>query len=356
MSARFRKLRDVFHSRQVICLWALLILTSSALAQPATPSPAAPVAKSAPVTPLPEAFAQPAPRSVADLKAIQDHVTKLVPQLKAVTVGLSVPAIGGGAQGSGVIVAPEGYILTAAHVAGPPGKPVTITTSDGKRHPGITLGRNSTLDASMVRFESTTRRDWPHAVVATESARSGDWCAVMGHPGGYQKDRGLVLRLGRVVQKNDWLVQTDCELVGGDSGGPLFNMRGEVIGINTRIGESTEFNIHVPAEVYTRDWKRLVAGEDFRTHSGAYLGLSGVPATTGEGLLVEKVQPGDAADRDGIKVGDILLTFEGEKIKDLAQLTELVGEEFPGQSVKITLQRDGQVRSVTLRLGMKWKE
>jgi S1-C subfamily serine protease len=66
--------------------------------------------------------------------------------------------------------------------------------------------------------------------------------------------------------------------------------------------------------------------------------------------------PGDVAEREGLRAGDILLTFQGENVHDLAQLTELVGQEFPGQSVKLTLLRDGQVRSVTLRLGMRWKE
>jgi serine protease Do len=330
-------------------LTLVVLCGTSARAQPEA-------AVSATVPAVPPVFSKPAPQSVQDLQAIQQHVIQLVPQLKAVTVNLTIHAHGAaGAQGSGVIVAPEGLILTAAHVTGMPGRSVTITTSDGKRYPGITLGRNATLDAAMVRFESS-RRDWPWASVATSPTHPGEWCAVMGHPGGYQPERGLVLRLGRVVQKNEWMVQTDCELVGGDSGGPLFNMQGEVIGINTRIGESTEFNIHVPAEIYSRDWKRLLAGEEFRTHSGAYLGLSGSPAPSGEGLLIDRVVPGDVAEREGLRTGDILLTFQGENIHDLAQLTELVGQEFPGQSVKLTLLRDGQVRSVTLRLGMRWKE
>ncbi|HWL10599.1 MAG TPA: trypsin-like peptidase domain-containing protein [Planctomicrobium sp.] len=303
--------------------------------------------------PLPSVFTLPAPRNGAELKAIQDHVTQQFPTWAESTVNLAVGGRRGAAQGSGVIVSPEGLILTAAHVSGAPGQPVTITTHDGKSYPGITLGRNTTLDASLVRFEDPSRRDWPAAPVAMKAAVEGDWCAVLGHPGGYQSDRGVVLRLGRVILQNKWLIQTDCELIGGDSGGPLFNMRGEVIGINTRIGESTEFNIHVPIEVYTRDWKRLVDSEDFRTHSGAYLGLSGVPAPSGEGLLVEKLTPGEAAENQGIRVGDILLTCQGEKITDLAQLTELIGRRFPGQTAQITLRRNGETLTVTPRLGMR---
>ncbi len=304
--------------------------------------------------PLPSVFSKNAPQGVDELKKIQDHVTELYPSLAASTVNLSVSGgRGGSAQGSGVIVSPSGIILTAAHVVGAPGREVTITTHDGHRHSGIILGRNTSLDAALVRFEDTERQDWPAAPVAIGPARTGEWCAVLGHPGGYQRERGAVLRLGRVIFENQWLIQTDCELIGGDSGGPLFNMRGEVIGINTRIGESTEFNIHVPIEVFTRDWKRLMNSEEFRTHSGAFLGLSGSKAPTGEGLLVESITPGEAAERSGIQVGDILLACQDEKITDLPQLTEMIGRRFPGQTIRITLKRSGNTITISPRLGMR---
>ena len=162
-----------------------------------------------------------------------------------------------------------------------------------------------------------------------------------------------MLRLGRVILKNNWLVQSDCELIGGDSGGPLFNMRGEVIGINTRIGENTEYNFHVPAEAYLRDWKRLVASEDFHTHSGAYLGISGTPNTEGLGLVITDVYEGEPAEHAGVRAGDILLTFQGTKVTDLNQLIQLVGDERPGKSVTLGILRDGQPMDVTVRLAMR---
>lgn len=322
---------------------SLLFLSPDAVqAQPAAP----PSDRQA--VAVPDAFSRPAPNSVADLKAIQTHVTRLVPPLSACTVNLKI----GRAQGSGVIVSPQGHVLTAAHVSGQPGNDVTITTRDGKRFQGISLGRNTMLDASMVKIQSE-RTDWPYCPLARQPARPGDWCLVLGHPGGYQRERGAVLRLGRVIVHNDWLIQSDCELVGGDSGGPLFNMQGEVIGINTRIGESTEFNFHVPAEVYARDWHRLAGSEDFRTHSGAYLGISGITRGDGPGLLIQKVYPGDPADLAGIQEGDILIAFQGKKVTDLQQLIDLVGAEHPGQSVKLSILRDGETREITLRLAMR---
>lgn len=316
--------------------------------QPAPPETTAPSTDTV-KAPLAAAFSKSVPTSVEDLRAIQSHVTQLVPHLAECTVNLRI----GRAQGSGVIISPDGLVLSAAHVTGPPGKSVIVVTSDGKQFEGVTLGRNTTLDGSMVRIESD-RDDWPHRQLSTDLVKPGDWCLTLGHPGGYQRERGLVLRLGRVIERNDWLIQTDCELVGGDSGGPLFNMYGEVIGINTRIGESTQYNFHVPGTTFTRDWDRLVASEDFKSHSGAYLGIGGLPATSGDGLLIQVVEPGTPAEREGLRPGDILLTFQGVPVKEIDQLIELVGDEPPGRTVKMTILREGETQDISVRLGMRW--
>lgn len=298
--------------------------------------------------PVPYAFDRPVPASVDELQEMQDHITKLIPRLMECTVNIFV----GGAEGSGVIVSSEGHIITAAHVVGPPGRTVSIRMPDGNRYRGRNLGRNLELDAALIKINSD-RTDWPHCKMATEFAEPGDWCLVVGHPAGYQKERGLVTRLGRVILENSWMIQTDCELVGGDSGGPLFGMDGRVIGINTRIGESTDLNFHVPIEAYTRDWDRLLASEDFRTHSGAYLGVSGVVKQGSLGMEVTEVYPNDPADRAGLMKGDILLTFQSRKVVSMQQLVDLVGQEKPGKSVKLGILRNGETLEMNLRLGMR---
>jgi len=298
---------------------------------------------------LPEAFSKSVPASIHDLREMQQRITELVPELSACTVNLRI----GRAQGTGVIVSEEGLILSAAHVTGRPGQSVVIITADGKQFDGVTLGRNNTLDGSMVRIRSS-RKDWPHRSVSADPVKPGEWCLTLGHPGGFQQDRGLVLRVGRVIEQNDWLIQTDCELVGGDSGGPLFNMHGEVIGINTRIGESTQYNFHVPASAFTRDWERMLASEDFKSHSGAYLGVGGIPAESGRGLLIQVVEPRTPAAREGLEVGDILLAFQGVEVQEINQLITLVGEESPGRTVKLTILREGGEIEISIRLGMRW--
>ena len=326
-------------SAAILCL---LLIGSTLRADDAAPGPVT-------VDKVPEGFLKPVPKGVNELKEMQEHLIDIIPALKECTVNLQV----GGAQGSGVIISPQGHILTAAHVSGRPGKKLNIIMNDGNQYRGRSLGRNVILDASLVLIESD-RKDWPHCKMAEEPPKPGDWSIVIAHPGGYQEDRGLVVRLGRVILANRWMVQTDNELVGGDSGGPLFSPDGTVIGVNTRIGESTDLNFHVPIQAYTRDWDRMIAGEDFRTHSGAYLGVSGVVRANTVGMEITDVYPGDPADRAGLKKGDVLLTFQSRKVVSMQQLVDLVGKEMPGKSVKLGVVRDGETLDVTLRLGMRW--
>jgi serine protease Do len=195
--------------------------------------------------------------------------------------------------------------------------------------------------------------NWPHTDMApADSIEFGEWCVTTGHPGGHHEGRAPVVRLGRVLFATSRVIQSDCELVGGDSGGPLFDMHGRVIGINSRIGEETQLNFHVPIGAYSKSWDRLVASESFRTHSGALLGLSGEPHTAG--LKVTKVHPGEPADKAGVLVGDILVTFEGRKVTDLKGLIELVGSYQPKRTVDLELLREGKVVELEVKLGFRF--
>ena len=296
---------------------------------------------------IPVAFTKPVPESLDDLRSMETHVQSLVGKLSETTVALTV----GRAQGSGVIVSEDGYVLTAAHVSGRPDQRVRIRLSDGTMATGRSLGRNRTLDASVVKIESPKRK-WPFVPMAgTDEFGIGDWSIVMGHPGGYQKGRPPVVRLGRVISIDRRAIQTDNELVGGDSGGPLFDMYGRVIGINSRIGQSTTYNLHTPIQAYSDVWDELVAGEDFILHSGALLGVRGEKDV--RGLRLTKVWPEEAAGKAGIQEGDVLLTFDSRRVRDLDHLVELVGSNPPGRRVTLTVLRDDRTLEFTLRLGKK---
>ena len=287
---------------------------------------------------LPTALASPSqsvvPRSLQELREIEDHIARLVPGVKDVTVGVQV----GPAFGSGVVVNGEGLIMTAGHVSGRPGQAAKVTFSNGRTFTGRTLGQNRNIDTGLIQLDSRFS-DWPHAEMAPDGAgETGDWVLALGHPGGVQAGRDVVVRLGRIISTADErFVQTDCELVGGDSGGPLFDMQGRVIAINSRIGADTDWNLHVPVAKFRDDWDRLLASESFIEDSGAVLGLD--TRLTSQGVVVEEVYEGYPADRAGLQAGDLLLRFQGELVVDEAQLKELVGTEPPGTRVRMVVDR-----------------
>ena len=166
----------------------------------------------------------------------------------------------GRANGSGVIVSEDGYILTAAHVAGEPNREAIVVLSNGDQVRGVTLGLNEILDAGMIKI--TEQGKWKFAQLGDSSkVRAGQWCLATGHPGGYDPDRAPVLRMGRIIKVRKEAIITDCTLVGGDSGGPLFDINGRVIAVHSRIGKNLAVNVHVPVERYRKYWDRLAKGD-----------------------------------------------------------------------------------------------
>ncbi len=199
-----------------------------------------------------------APRNLDDLKKIEQQIHQVLQRVVPATVGTQI----GVSRGSGVIVSENGLVLTAGHVVGKPGQEVLFTLHDGKTAKGKTLGVYATADAGMMQI--TDDGKWPFV----EPGRSADlklgaWCVALGHPLGYRAGRPPVIRAGRVLRLGDMTVQSDCALVGGDSGGPLFDLDGKVIGINSRIGGAMSMNFHVPIDIFHENWDRLAAGESW---------------------------------------------------------------------------------------------
>ena len=294
--------------------------------------------------PLPRAFLKPEPENGRDLRDMQIHLQKLAAKVLPLTVGLHV----GTSQGSGVIISKEGYILTVAHVAGRPGQVAEIILHDGRKIKGKTLGSNLAIDSGLVKI--TEPGYWMHADMAqTSDLRAGQWCLAVGHPLGYQEGRAPVARLGRILEVEKTFIRTDCPLVGGDSGGPLFDMFGQVIGIHSRIGRLMSANIHVPADTYRDTWDRLTKGEIwgsnlFEHGLDAYLGLRLDSAGR-----VTLVAPNSPADKVGIKVNDMLTQFDGRHVSSGSDLDMLLRDKQPGTEVALQLRRGDSI--VNLRLG-----
>ena len=201
------------------------------------------------------------PKSVDELREIESQVESVVEKVTPAIVGLQI----GQSRGTGVIVSGDGLVLTAAHVVDKPGTAVVVTTPDKKRFAGISLGTFSSLDAGMLKI-TTKSKDLPHVELGdSEQIKPGMWCIAMGHPLGYKPDRTPVVRIGRVLLNQPQVLQTDCPLISGDSGGPLFDLDGKLIGINSRIGMELSMNFHIPIKVFQDNWDRLKKGENFKT-------------------------------------------------------------------------------------------
>jgi serine protease Do len=216
----------------------------------------------------PEATSAASPKNVAELKALEKQIESVVADVTPAVVGVQV----GNARGSGVIVSPDGLVLTAGHVVGQTNQPVTFFFSDGKTAKGKTLGMYTYADAGMMKI--TDPGKYPHAEKGRSATlKPGQWCIAMGHPLGYQPGRPPVARIGRLLSVQPPMLQTDCPLVGGDSGGPVFDLQGNVIAINSRINSATDANFHVAIDVFTEVWDRLLKGDawgvDFPHREGA---------------------------------------------------------------------------------------
>jgi serine protease Do len=302
---------------------------------------------------LQKIFQGQAPRDAHDVKSMQKHVQLLVEQLSPATVGVGV----GAAQGSGVIINQEGLVLTAAHVAGRPGRSAAVFMPDGKRYPATTLGMNRAMDSGMIQIklpepeEGEAKIELPFAELAdADSVKLGHWCLALGHPGGFRLERPPVVRLGRVIHKYKDVITTDCTLIGGDSGGPLFDMNGRVIGIHSRIGPQLVHNVHVPIEAFHDSWDRLTNSESWGKPPGRpFIGVTG--SDESDDPIVTEVMEGSPAEKAGIQPGDLIIQFGDQQIDTFETLALAVGVRRPGEKVKLIVQREDEKVELEVEIG-----
>jgi serine protease Do len=293
-----------------------------------------------------------APKNIDDLKAIQAQVTKVVGKVTPCTVGVRM----GAAQGSGVIISKDGYVLTAGHVSGKNGRDCTIVFPDGKTAKAKTMGANKTIDSGLIKLEGDG--PWPFVEMGkSEDLKKGQWCIALGQPGGFRPGRTPPVRVGRILEASRTYIRTDCTLVGGDSGGPLFDMDGKVIGIHSRIGGAITANIHVPVDTYRDTWDRLVKSEVWggdiggAAVGGPYLGVQGDPSA--EQCKITQVSPDSPAEKGGLKVNDVVTKFDGQKVVTFEDLVEFVRKKKPGDEVVLEVARGDEMVKLKLVVGKR---
>jgi serine protease Do len=268
------------------------------------------------------------------------------------------------AVGTGFIVDPSGMIVSNFHVAGKATK-ITVTLADGRKFPAKLLGGDEKTDIAVLTIDA----DKPLPFVAFEDAtkvRVGESVMAVGNPFGLggTVTTGIVSARGRDIQSGpfDNYIQTDAAINRGNSGGPLFDMDGKVIGINTAIfspsGGSVGLGFAIPSSIA----QPIVA--QLEEHGRVDRGMLGVqiqPVTADiaasmslgfdKGALVASVEPDSAALKAGIKAGDVIGTVDGKDIATIRDLTRTIAAAQPGSSVKLGVWRDGKDMSVSAKRG-----
>jgi serine protease Do len=268
------------------------------------------------------------------------------------------------ALGSGFVISADGFIVTNNHVIEGADE-IMIEFFEGFELPAEVIGTDPNTDIALLKVESET----PLKYVSfgdSDAARVGDWVMAMGNPlgQGFSVSAGIVSARGRALSGSyDDYIQTDAAINRGNSGGPLFNMDGDVIGVNTAIlspnGGSIGIGFAMSSVVVTQVIEQLQTfGETRRGWLGVR--IQDVSADVAEamgleaaaGALVTDVPDGPAKDA-GIESGDVILSFDGAEVEDTRGLVRRVGTTTVGKAVEVEVFRDGAMQTVMVTLGRR---
>jgi len=266
--------------------------------------------------------------------------------------------------GSGVVVSGDGYILTNNHVVADADE-ILVTLSDKEKYEAKIIGRDPKTDLALIKIK--TKKTIPAARLGdSDELMVGDWVVAIGNPFGLGSTvtAGIVSAKGRVIGAGpyDDFIQTDASINPGNSGGPLFDLDGEVIGINTAIVSQSGGNVGIGFAIPINMAKSVMPqlkerGKVIR----GWLGVSIQAVTqeikekfdleTEEGALIAEVTKGSPADKGGLKMGDVIITFDGERVKSMKNLPSIVANTPVDKEVEVIVIRKGKEKKLTVKVG-----
>lgn len=292
--------------------------------------------------------------TLEDLQRVQSRVQEHYERVRQALVTIEC----NGGTGSGIIVSPAGLVLTVAHVVESAGRKTKITLHDGKTVEGTALGLDTSADAAMLQLPAPAKA-WPYVPLSREvhELTVGQWCFAMGNPGGWDAARGPVLRTGRLVKLAPNMLQSDCVLMGGDSGGVLCNLNGEVIGVHSQIWKGRDQNLHVSMAPFLRSWDALKKGETITTWaqgSGGWIGLSTQAA--GESLRIQAIAEGSPAQKAGLKENDLILSVNNRKLATPADFSDAIRSRRAGELVTLKVRTATGERIIEVKLAQRPQE
>ncbi|PQO21967.1 serine protease [Rhodobacteraceae bacterium WD3A24] len=268
------------------------------------------------------------------------------------------------ALGSGFVISEDGYIVTNNHVIEAADE-IAVEFQDGREFEASVVGTDAQTDIALLKIESD--EPLPHVPFGdSDAARVGDWVLAVGNPlgQGFSVSAGIISASGRMLQgAYDDFIQTDAAINRGNSGGPLFNMDGEVIGVNTAIlsptGGSIGIGFAMSSNVVTRVVEQL---RDFGETRRGWLGVriqnvdqdmaDALGMQEAAGALVTEVMEGPAGEA-GMRAGDVIVRFDGTDIADSRELVQQVGRAPVGGTVNVAVVRDGEEMTLEVTLGRR---
>jgi len=273
------------------------------------------------------------------------------------------------AQGSGFIISSEGHIITNYHVVGN-AKEITVQMSNDRTQQATVIGTDPESDVALIKIDGS---DLPTLELAdSDQVEVGEWVLAVGNPFGlsHSVTAGIVSaksRSGVGVAAYEDFLQTDAAINPGNSGGPLVNLDGKVIGVNTaiisRTGGNLGIGLAIPSNMVKYVYDQLLKeGQVVR----GYLGVSiqdltpslakafGIEDT--QGVLIPNVTPGSAAEKAGIRKGDVVLSLDGQKVATADDLRNRVAMYRPGTEITVQVLRDGKTRQMDVEVGKRPSE
>jgi len=266
-------------------------------------------------------------------------------------------------QGSGFFISADGYAVTNNHVVDK-AESVEVTTDDGKVYSAKVIGTDPKTDIALIKVEG--RSDFPHVTLAEKPSRIGDWVIAVGNPFGLggTVTAGIVSARGRDIGAGpyDDFIQIDAPVNKGNSGGPTFDVDGNVIGVNTAIYSPSGGSVGIAFAIPSDTVKTVVSQlKDKGQVTRGWIGVQIQPVNAdiaeslglknAEGALVSEPQPDGPAAKAGILSGDVITAVNGQPVKDARDLARKIGSLAPNTDVKLTIISKGAEKTLPLTLG-----
>jgi serine protease Do len=267
-------------------------------------------------------------------------------------------------EGSGFFISRDGYAVTNYHVVDH-AKSVQVTSNDGTIYNAKVIGTDPKTDLALIKVDG--KNDFPFVKFADQAPRVGDWVVAVGNPFGLggTVTAGIVSARGRDIGAGpyDDYIQIDAPINKGNSGGPAFDVNGDVIGVNTAIYSPSGGSVGIGFDIPAATAKLVVA--QLKEHGKVTRGWLGVeiqPVTSGiadslgmhkaEGAMVDGLQANSPAAKAGIESGDVITAVNGTPVKDARALARTIGTLAPNTSIKLDILRNGEAKTLTLTLGV----